>query len=97
MAWSWRTKESGPPRRWEQCGAARLFKKDVEMGNLILSRKVGQKIILGQDITIEVHELRGDRVSLRIQAPLSVMVWRGELVEKKEEKAALERQRDATN
>jgi carbon storage regulator len=46
---------------------------------LVLTRKAGQKIIIGQDIEIVVLEARGDTVKIGIQAPKSVSVLREEL------------------
>ena len=46
---------------------------------LILARKVGQKIIIGEDIEITIIEVRGDQVRLGIKAPRSVPVSREEL------------------
>ena len=46
---------------------------------LILSRKVGEKIAVGDEITIVVNRIAGNRVALGIQAPSHVRVVRGEL------------------
>ncbi len=46
---------------------------------LVLSRKNGERIHIGDDIVIEVRRLAGNRVSLAIDAPRSVRVLRGEL------------------
>jgi carbon storage regulator len=53
----------------------------LEEGNpmLILSRKVGEKIAVGDEITIFVNRIAGNRVTLGIQAPDHVRVVRGEL------------------
>jgi carbon storage regulator len=50
---------------------------------LALSRKVGEKIIIGDNITITVVSVQGDRVRLGIDAPRNVPVWREELVVEK--------------
>lgn len=47
---------------------------------LVLSRKVGEKIRVGSNITIEVRRVAGNRVSLAIDAPLDVRIVRDELV-----------------
>jgi len=36
---------------------------------LILSRKVNEKVIIGDDITVSVIEVRGDQVRIGIDAP----------------------------
>lgn len=46
---------------------------------LILSRKVGESIAVGENITIVVNRIAGNRVALGIQAPSNVRVVRGEL------------------
>lgn len=48
---------------------------------LILQRKKGESIQIGDDIIISVSEVSGDRVKLAIDAPFSVPVLRTELVE----------------
>ena len=46
---------------------------------LILSRKLGERIIIGDDIVISVVEVRGDQVKLGIDAPRNVKVYRQEV------------------
>lgn len=46
---------------------------------LVLSRKPGEQILVGDNITITVVEVRGNRVKLGFQAPRSVGVVRSEL------------------
>lgn len=46
---------------------------------LILSRKKGESIVIGDDIVITVVEIRGDKVRLGIEAPRSVPVHRYEV------------------
>ena len=48
---------------------------------LVLSRKVGESLVIGEDITVRVVEVRGDVVRLGIDAPRSVSVQRQELLE----------------
>ncbi len=47
---------------------------------LVLTRKIGEAIQLGDDVTVEVLEVRGGRVRLGITAPSSVGVHRREIV-----------------
>ena len=51
---------------------------------LVLSRKVGERIQIGDDIELIVTAINGNRVQLGIAAPRSVRITRGELQEKKE-------------
>ena len=48
---------------------------------LILTRKTNQGIVLGNEITIRVLSVDGERVKLGITAPPSVLVLREELCE----------------
>ncbi|MGI9328997.1 MAG: carbon storage regulator, partial [Pseudomonadales bacterium] len=48
---------------------------------LVLSRKVGERIHIGNDIFIEVRRLAGSRVTLAVNAPKNVRILRGELME----------------
>lgn len=48
---------------------------------LVLSRKIGEKIHVGDSITVEVRRVAGNRVSLAIEAPRHVRVLRGELLQ----------------
>jgi len=47
---------------------------------LVLARKVGEKLIIGNDIAIIVKGIKGDRVTLAIDAPKKVSVLRSELI-----------------
>jgi carbon storage regulator CsrA len=46
---------------------------------LILSRKVGERIHIGEEITIIINRLAGNRVTLGIEAPDHLRIMRGEL------------------
>ena len=48
---------------------------------LVLSRKVGERIHIGEDAFVEVRRIAGNRVTLAVNAPKSVRILRGELVE----------------
>ena len=48
---------------------------------LVLSRKVGEKIHVGNDIVLEIRRLAGNRVTVAIDAPKSIRILRGELME----------------
>jgi carbon storage regulator len=49
---------------------------------LVLSRKIGQSIVIGDGIEITIVELRGDQVRLGIDAPREVPVNRKEILER---------------
>jgi carbon storage regulator len=46
---------------------------------LILSRKVNEKVVIGEDITVSIIEVRGDQVRIGIDAPKKVKVFRQEV------------------
>lgn len=46
---------------------------------LVLSRKVGERIHVGEDIVLEVRRISGNRVTLALEAPRDVRILRGEL------------------
>lgn len=46
---------------------------------LVLSRKVGEKIIVADNVTIVVNRIAGQRVSLGIMAPRGTRIVRSEL------------------
>ena len=48
---------------------------------LVLSRKVGEQIVIGDNITVVINKVAGNRISLGIEAPVHVRIVRGELKE----------------
>jgi carbon storage regulator len=46
---------------------------------LVLSRRNGESIVVGDDIVITVLEIRGDHVRLGVSAPRNVQVHREEV------------------
>jgi len=46
---------------------------------LILSRKVGEEIVIGDDVTVVVSRIAGNRVTIGVKAPRRVRIIRGEL------------------
>jgi carbon storage regulator len=48
---------------------------------LVLSRKLGEKIVIGDGITLTVVKIDGDKVRLGIVAPEDVPIARAELLE----------------
>ncbi len=58
---------------------------------LVLSRKKGQSIMLGDNIELTIIEIQGDQVRIGINAPKSVQVYRKELfleIQEENKKAA---------
>lgn len=48
---------------------------------LILTRRVGETIRIGDEITLKVVNIQGLTVRLAVQAPEQVEIWREELYE----------------
>ena len=46
---------------------------------LILTRRIGENVIIGDDIVISILDIRGDSVRIGIQAPKSLSVHREEV------------------
>ncbi len=64
---------------------------------LRITRRAGERIILGDDMIVEVMEIRGHTVRLGIDAPRSVPVYREEIwLEVKKENEAAARAAGAT-
>ena len=58
---------------------------------LILSRKIDEKIKIGNDITITLIDVHGDQVKIGVEAPKNVKVFRQEVFDaiQNENKAAV--------
>jgi carbon storage regulator len=46
---------------------------------LVLSRKIGEKIVIGHDVFLTILDVRGDSVKLGMDAPRSVSIHREEV------------------
>lgn len=46
---------------------------------LVLSRKIGEKLVIGNDVTITVLSVTGNKIRIGIDAPEDVQVLRQEL------------------
>jgi carbon storage regulator len=55
---------------------------------LVLSRRIGQRIVIDDKITLTIIEVRGQQVRVGIEAPKDVPVRREEVAAKKEMMAA---------
>lgn len=67
---------------------------------LVLSRKKNESIIINNDITIVVVEIRGDKVRLGVEAPKEVPVHRREVfdaIQAQEAQEAQEAQQPSRN
>lgn len=48
---------------------------------LVLSRKIGESVVIGDGIVVSVLDVRGDSIRIGIEAPRDVPVNRSEVVE----------------
>jgi carbon storage regulator len=48
---------------------------------LVLTRRLGEWISIGENVTVKVLSVKGDHVQLGVDAPRSVPVHRGEIFE----------------
>jgi carbon storage regulator len=48
---------------------------------LVLTRKIGEKLLIGEDIVLTVLDARGDSVRIGIDAPRGVTIARAEVLE----------------
>lgn len=48
---------------------------------LVLSRKIGERIVIGDKIIITVMDVKGDSVRLAFDAPKDIKIYRGEIYE----------------
>lgn len=46
---------------------------------LALTRKVGERIVIGDSITVTVVDVKGDNIRLAIDAPKEIKIFRGEI------------------
>jgi carbon storage regulator len=65
------------------CSPGELFiqRERVSMAALVLSRKKGESIEIGNNIVVTVVELTSGKVRLQIKAPIDVMVYRKEVAD----------------
>ncbi len=63
-----------------QLAAATELKEDPM---LVLSRKVGEKLVIDGNIIVEVVKIQGNRITIGINAPADVKILRGELKQPK--------------
>ena len=47
---------------------------------LVLSRKLGERIVIGHNIVVTVVDVQGDRVKLGFTAPHDIPIFREEIV-----------------
>lgn len=70
-------------RQLSEVGGGTLIQKWViqegSTAMLVLSRKIGEKVVIGDGIVLVVKRILGQRVTFGIEAPEEVRIVRGEL------------------
>jgi carbon storage regulator len=69
------------------------FLKGIEM--LVLSRKVGEKILIGDNVSITVVRVQGDKVRIGVEAPEDVVVLREEIKDRDDLPVAIKAPQEA--
>ncbi|MCK5737534.1 carbon storage regulator CsrA [bacterium] len=66
---------------------------------LVLTRRIGESIIIGQNIKVMVTDIQGNQVRLGIEAPKEITVHRGEIYERIREQnmKAIQSAKDASD
>jgi carbon storage regulator len=64
---------------------------------LVLSRKVGDRVLIGDQVTVVVSKIAGNRVTLAIEAPESMHIIRAELPQEERERLSARGNRTATS
>ena len=49
---------------------------------LILARRVGEKLVIGDDVTVTVLGVKGNQIRIGIEAPLAIQVHREEIYQR---------------
>ncbi len=49
---------------------------------LVLTRKLGETIVIGDNIIIKVVDIHGKQIRLGIEAPSEITIFRGEIYER---------------
>lgn len=64
---------------------------------LVVTRKQGEAIVIGENIEIIISEISADKVKLAVNAPKDIRIFRKELLELKQEneQASMLSQKDA--
>jgi len=52
---------------------------------LVLSRKEGEEVLVGDNVIVRIVRVRGDRVTIGFEAPKDVIIKRTELLSKEDQ------------
>ena len=64
---------------------------------LVLTRRLGECITIGEDVKIIIVEIDGNQVKLGIEAPREIEIYREELYEKIKGKAFISKKNSSKN
>jgi carbon storage regulator len=65
--------------------AAGILLKQGDGAVLVLTRKAGERILIGKDVWVKIDRIRGNRVVVSIDAPKEVNIAREEVASGKPE------------
>ena len=71
------TEEKTGRRQWEASFGVPIINREMAM--LVLSRKLGEKIVIGENIRITVVKIDRNQIRIGIEAPTEVPVYREEI------------------
>jgi len=49
---------------------------------LVLTRRLGETIVIGDDVVIKIVDIHGKQIRIGIEAPSEISVYRGEIYER---------------
>ena len=62
----------------------RSLNEKTEFFMLILTRRLGEKLMIGEEVLVTVLDIKGDQVRIGIKAPRHVAVDREEIAQRKQ-------------